>query len=106
MPSVLDFMEKPQWGTVVERERRLRIRSALWAWAYEKYDSPLVSDSKFDEECKAINPSVDTNNKIMDEFFRNSFSPHTGQWVHDHPEKDKLDKLYHRINKKGRPKPP
>lgn len=82
-------------NSVKEKQRRICV--ALWAWAYENHSDSLVSDAKFDETCKNINPSEETGNFLMDEFFRNEFSPHTGQWVHNHPEKDRLEALYQRL---------
>ena len=32
----------------VERERRRRINVALWAYAYEERDDPIVDDATFD----------------------------------------------------------
>lgn len=80
-------------------EKRRRICVSVWAWAYEKHSDSIVSDAKFDEVCKQIDVSVSTGNDIMDIFFKNEFSSHTGQWVHKHPEKDKLEALYQRLRK-------
>jgi hypothetical protein len=74
----------------VEVERRRRIRVACWAYAYEVLDVSLVSDHRFDEECKLIDPKVSTGNPRLDSFFRKTFSAHTGQWVHKHPDITRL----------------
>lgn len=83
------FDGKP-WGSPVEVERRRRINVAAWAYAYEVDNNPIVDDDTFDREARLINPSIDTGHDILDAFFRAEFSPHTGMWVHRHPEKHKL----------------
>jgi hypothetical protein len=85
------------WGTPVEVERRRRIRVACWAYAYEVLDVSLVSDHRFDEECKLIDPKVSTGNARLDSFFRKTFSAHTGQWVHKHPDINRLSSLVRRL---------
>lgn len=79
--------------TPVEIERHRRIRLALWAYSYEVLDTPLVSDDKFDEECRLVDVSMSTGNPLMDNFFKSHFQPHTGQWIHFHPELAKVEKL-------------
>jgi hypothetical protein len=85
----------------IEFERRKRICVSLWAWAYEKHSASIVSDSHFDKTCLSIDTSVKTGNKRLDAFFESEFHPDTGQWVHKHPEKPKLEKLYQRLVKSG-----
>lgn len=87
------------WGSPEEIERRRRIRVAVWAYAYEIEDKPLVSDAQFDQECLLVNPEMKTGHQTLDRFFKMQFSPHTGQWVHNHPEWRKLKKLAARIRK-------
>lgn len=84
------------WGTPEEVERRRRIRVAVWAYAYEVLNYSLVSDDRFDSECKLVNPAVTTGHKKLDSFFAKDFADYTGQWVHKHPEKRKLDVLARR----------
>lgn len=74
---------------------------SLWALAYERYSTIMVDDWTFDTECKKVDPSISTGHDVMDKFFREEFSAFTGQWIHKHPEIDKLDALYHRLQKKG-----
>lgn len=83
-----------KWGTEIERERRNRIRIALYAYAYEIEDAPLVDDATFDKLCLAIRPELSTRNKVMDKFFKEEFSPHTGQWIRKHPNLETLKLLY------------
>lgn len=86
-----------KWGSIEEAERARRIRLALWAYAYEFKSESLVSDAKFDEVAKEIDPAILTGHAILDHFFQTVFSPHTGQWVHSHPELGKLAALYDRL---------
>lgn len=81
------------WGTPVEVERKNRIKVAVAAWAYEVRNESIMSDHDFDDLCKKIDPSIDTGDKIMDKFFREEFSAHTGQWIWKYPKK-KLAGLY------------
>jgi hypothetical protein len=84
-----------------EIERRNRILVALWAYAYEIMGTALVSDQKYDELCLKIRPSVKTGNDILDAFFEKEFTPHSGMWVHKHPEFRKLANLYGRLKRMG-----
>lgn len=89
---------KRKWGQmrtgIIERERRRRILLAVWAYAYEFEHDPLVDDATFDRECYLVNPSIDTGRANLDHFFRTGFEPHTGQWIHDHPELSKVRTMY------------
>lgn len=87
-----------EWQTgVIERERRRRIRCSLWAFAYEFENVSLVSDAIFDKECAQVDPSISTGHLVLDQFFRERFQPHTGMWIHNHPELEKVAALYERI---------
>ncbi len=83
------------WGTPEETERRHRIQVAVWAYAYEFLNTSLVSDARFDETAKLLDVNVSTGNKKLDRFFKTHFADCTGQWVHKHPEKNKLARLAH-----------
>lgn len=83
--------------TKAEAERQKRILIALWAYAYEYMADSLASDSKFDEVAKSIDTSIDTGHAVMDKFFKEKFGPETGQWIHSHPELDKVAALYKRL---------
>jgi hypothetical protein len=80
--------------TDVEIERRNRIRLSLFAYAYEYEDDPLISDAEYDKLSYLIQKDMATGNKTLDRFFNRQFAPHTGQWIHKHPELDKLKALY------------
>lgn len=112
--SIDSFMEShtPVWGSVIEIERRNRIRLAVAAYAYEFCGDSIMSDGDFDKLALKINPSLPTvenymwdkvqvaRYKRLDEFFRNEFSPDTGQWIHKHPELAKVAEYYFKIFKK------
>lgn len=85
------------WGSPVEIERRNRIKIALWAYAYEYQSDSLIDDATFDDVAKSINPAIDTGHQVLDKFFREEFGPETGQWIHKHPELDKVAALYTRL---------
>jgi hypothetical protein len=87
-------VETPQWGLPVEIERRNRIRLSIAAYAYEFESDSIMSDGDFDSLAQSINIQISTKNDLLDNFFQEKFSTHTGQWVHDHPELDKLKKKY------------
>lgn len=87
----------PRWGTPVERERLNRIQLSLFAYAYEIESNPLISDADFDEKARAIQPSMSTENELLDKFFLEEFDPCTGQWIHSHPQLDRVAALYRRV---------
>lgn len=75
-------------------ETRLRIRVAVYAWAYEMHNDPLVSDAVFDHTARRINLQRSTSRPDLDEWFGNNFNPSTGMWVHQHPDKAGLERIY------------
>ena len=84
----------------MEREVRRRIQVALWAYAYEVHDVSLVPDAVYDKVCREVDLSVDTPRPDLDAWFRTSFDPSTGSWVHTHPDKDgTLAALYRRLTR-------
>lgn len=88
-----------QWGSPVERERRRRIRLAVWAYGYEFRHDSLVTDAEFDHEALLVDLSLDTGRPDLDAWFRREFNPSTGQWIHDHPELAKVAALYGRYSR-------
>lgn len=84
-----------------EIEKRHRINVALWAYAYEIMDDPLVADEVFDRICGAIVPEISTGNEQLDKFFRTEFSPSTGMWIYAHPAIDGIRRIYSNLT--GRP---
>lgn len=83
-----------KWGSPVEIERKMRIKIALYAYAYEIANLPLVDDATFDAESLKIDPSIDTGNPVLDQFFREQFKPDTGMWIHQHPDLDKIASMF------------
>ncbi|UOF81738.1 DNA ligase [Caudoviricetes sp.] len=79
-----------------EVERKARIRISVAAWAYENSLRPIMSDADYDALSKSINPRLATGNPRLDHFFKRHFSPHTGLWIHKHPEPQALADIYHR----------
>ena len=92
------------WGTEVEREVRNRIKLSVAAYAYEVHSDSIMSDSEFDNLALQINKELVTGNQLLDKFFVEEFSPYTGQWIHKHPDKAGLEKIYlkHYAKKKGK----
>lgn len=89
-----------KWGSPVEKERRLRIKLSVAAYAYEYMNDSIISDAEFDKMCLQVKKDVDTGNKVCDNYFRNKFDASTGQWIRHHPELDKIAILYTRYYKK------
>ena len=95
--NIEDFLADDTPGIVrspQEIEVWRRIKLSIAAYAYEFCDNSIMSDAQFDEMCNDINPLVKTGNKVMDKFFKEKFDPSTGQWIHQHPELDRIKHLY------------
>jgi len=82
-----------------EKETWRRIRVAVWAYAYEFMNHSIVSDERFDSEARKVDLSVSTGRPEMDDWFRSNFNPDTGMWIHNHPELNKIKKIYERFFK-------
>lgn len=95
--SILQFIETEN----TDKIKQLRICIALWAYAYEFEDSPLVSDAIFDKVALEVEKDrfTETGNQKLDKFFAEQFNAHTGQWVRLHPELNKLRDLYNRVSR-------
>lgn len=87
--------------TKMEIERRNRILISVYAYAYEIENVSLVSDKEFDDLSKKIDFTRETENKLLDDFFFFKFEKCTGMWIHEHPELEKVKKLYESYFKKG-----
>lgn len=87
-------------GTTVinphEVERKARIKLSVAAWAYENGLRPIMSDHDYDALSKTIRPTLATGNPRLDHFFRRHFEPHTGLWIHQHPDQQGLADIYYR----------
>ena len=93
------FVEDEAWGSTVEKQIRLRIRLSVAAYAYEICNESIMTDHEFDKKCLEIDPSIETGNKKMDEFFKEEFDPSTGQWIHKHPELAGIINIYKKFYK-------
>ena len=85
---------------MINQEIRNRIILAVAAYAYEYMDDPIMSDTEFDQLALKINPNEKTGNRKLDNFFKKHFMPDTGMWIHQHPEKEKLEFIYKEYYKK------
>ena len=77
-----------------ERQRWLRIRLSVAAYAYEFEATSIMSDGEFDKMSLEVDLKITTGNRKLDAFFRREFNPDTGQWVHKHPERHKLKHIF------------
>lgn len=112
MANLEEFIDTPTvWGSPIEVERRNRIQLAIAAYAYELDSNSIMSDGEFDALCKKIQPEVSTIEQRhtpeeirrytkLDKFWREEFSPHTGQWIHKHPELVRVRQIYYFYYKK------
>lgn len=80
-------------------EIKRRIKLCVAAYAYEVKNDSIMPDATFDEECKKVDVTITTGNEKMDKWFKDEFDPCTGQWIHNHPEKGKLEELYEKYYK-------
>ena len=85
---------------MINQEIRNRIKLSVAAYAYEMEDDSIMSDADFDSLCREINANESTGNEKMDNFFKTEFNPSTGQWIHKHPELNKISEIYKKYYKK------
>ena len=86
-------------------ETRNRIRLSLAAWAYEVHADSIMSDDEFDRLALSIDVRKSTARPDLDEWFRKNFNPHTGMWVMNHPERDRIEALYQSLSRSRRAEP-
>lgn len=84
---------------MVDEEKRKRIQVALWAYAYEIMNDPIVPDGVYDGVSHSIDTSISTGDEEMDNWFKENFVADTGQWIHIYPHLDKLKKKYDLLQK-------
>jgi NAD-dependent DNA ligase len=84
---------------MINQEIRNRIKLSVAAYAYEMEDDSIMSDADFDSLCREIKVNESTGNEKMDNFFKTEFNPSTGQWIHQHPELDKIKIIYNKYYK-------
>jgi hypothetical protein len=82
---------------MLEYQRRIRIRLAVAAWAYEFMNDSIMPDAEYDRLSLEVDSSIETGNKVLDRFFKEEFDPSTSLWVYKHPHKGKLKKLYYQF---------
>lgn len=75
-------------------ETRRRIRVAVAAWAYEVHNDPIMTDAEFDALACSICVDRSTLRSEMDLWFSLNFNPSTGVWVHQHPDRKGLERIY------------
>jgi len=92
--SLEDFYIESKWGSEAEKETRNRIKLSVYAYAYEMQSDSLISDGDFDKMCLDINPQLATGNEEIDKFFKEEFNPSTGQWIHKHPNLNRIAEIY------------
>lgn len=83
------------WGRPIERERRIRIRLCVAAYAYEIAGAPLIHDAAFD--ALALQSDVTIQTGRHDAWWAECFKPYTGSWIHSHPELTRVAVLYRRL---------
>jgi len=88
--SAYIYMNEEMYTEEINSEIRNRIRVALAALAYEKYDSPIMTDAEFDTLARQINLKIKTRRPDLDIWFEKNFEPNTGSWVWAHPGIDRL----------------
>lgn len=93
-----DFKYTPE----ISDEIRRRIRLSIAAYVYECFGEEIMSDSEFDNLALKVDLSIDTNRPDLDVWFRKEFSPYTGQWIHNHPDKARIIEISKTILKKGK----
>lgn len=92
------------WGTgpagLIEKVRRNRIILAVAAWAYENSHRHTMTDAEYDQLSETVEAQrrIATGNSRMDNFFRRQFDPSTGLWVHKHPNKAGLERIYYQVH--------
>jgi len=87
------FIEDDMYSDTINTETKNRIKLAVAAYAYEVLNLPIMTDSDFDALAKKIDLSINTRRPDLDKWFRENFSPSTGMWVLNHPDRRRLDTI-------------
>lgn len=80
-------------------QKKLRIRVAIFAHAYEYYSVSFIDDFEYDALAKAVDLSVPTDRPDLDEWFRENYQEYTGSWVGAHPELLNIDGIVYGLMK-------
>lgn len=83
----------------VDSETHLRIKLAIYAYSYEFDSFSIVSDAEFDKLCSTVDFNINTRRPDLDKWFRENFTPYTGQWIHNHPELSSIKEIYEKFYK-------
>ncbi len=81
----------------VNTQIRARIRLAVAAYTYEFLNQSVMSDAEFDALSRTVDLSYNTGHEVLDRFFREEFHPDTGQWIHKHPELEKVQRVAKKV---------
>ena len=84
------------WGNRIEVERWLRIKLLLAAYAYEIASAPILTDAQFDELARLSNKTITTGKH--DAWWRENFTPYTGQWIYDFPDLTGIEARFNKLN--------
>lgn len=87
------FTDDDMYSDTINSETKNRIKLAVAAYAYEVLNLPIMTDSEFDDLAKKIDLTVNTRRPDLDKWFRGNFSPSTGMWVLNHPDRRILDTI-------------
>lgn len=77
-----------------EIERHNRIKISLAAYAYEYENNSIMSDAEYDILSKQIDVSISTGNQSLDQWWSENFTAYSGQWIHQHPNLERIKELY------------
>jgi hypothetical protein len=78
-------------------ETRRRINLSVAAYAYECMGQTTMTDAEFDKLASSIDLTINTRRPDLDDWFRKNFAPHTGMWIHKHPERHRLKQIANMI---------
>ena len=82
---------RTSWGDWIEVERRTRIKLCVAAYAYEIDQHPILTDAQFDALAMSSNRNIRTGR--FDLWWRQTFQPYTGSWIHSHPDLEGVRRL-------------
>lgn len=94
---LVEEIDTRPYSDIVCLETRRRIRLSLAAYTYEALMVSIMSDIEFDELARSIDLTIDTRRPDLDKWFRKNFQPHTGMWIHGHPERERLHIIAERL---------
>lgn len=84
------------------KQKKLRIRVAIFAYAYEVLMESLIDDITYDDLAARIDTSIGTDRPDLDQWFKENYSEYTGSWVHKHPELSRIKEIAEGMVKRQR----